>query len=92
MAENNSIIGRRVKPLLHSWSAPAYQNFDWGVAIFAIGIAIYFALPFEPNLMGVLGLCFLLLLSLWLAERFAFQLYPFVLVLLLLSLGLGRGT
>ena len=42
--------------------------------------------------MGVLGLCFLLLLSLWLTERFAFQIYPLVLVLLLLSLGLGRGT
>ena len=92
MAENNSIIGERIASLLQSWSAPAYQNFDWGVALFAAGIAAYFALPFEPSLMILAGLCFVLLTGLWLSDRFARRLYPFILILALLALGLGRAA
>ena len=92
MAENNSIIGERIASLLQSWSAPAYQNFDWGVALFAAGIAAYFVLPFEPSLMILAGLCFVLLTGLWLSDRFARRLYPFILILALLALGLGHAA
>ena len=92
MAENNSIIGERIASLLQSWSTPAYQNFDWGVALFAAGIAAYFAFPFEPSLMILAGLCFVLLTGLWLSDRFTRRLYPFILILALLALGLGRAA
>jgi len=92
MTQINRIIGPRVASLLQGWSAPSYQNFDWGVATFATGIALYFALPFEPNLKVLLGVCAVLGLILWAAERFVFRLYPIVLILLLLAAGIGRAA
>ena len=92
MAENNSIIGPRLASLWQGWSAPAYQNFDWGVATFAAGIALYFALPFEPSFMPLLGFCCFLLLGLWLFEKFAGRLYPFIIILVLIALGVGRAA
>ena len=92
MAENNSIIGPRLASLWQGWSAPAYQNFYWGVATFAAGIALYFALPFEPSFMPLLGFCCFLLLGLWLSETFAGRLYPFIIILVLIALGVGRAA
>jgi len=43
IAEINRIIAPRIAPILQGWSTPAYQSFDWGVAAFAVGIALYFA-------------------------------------------------
>ena len=92
MADINSIIGRRVAPFLQGWSTPNYQGFDWSVAAFAIGIAIYFALPFEPNRVILAGIIACLGLCLWAAERFAFKVYPIIFVLFLTLLGMGRSA
>ncbi len=92
MAEINSIIGTKLAPFLQGWSAPAYQSFDWGVTAFGVGIALYFALPFEPSLMAMAALCAAAALLLMAVNRFAFQVYPFVLATLLIALGAGRAT
>lgn len=92
MAEINRIIGRAVAPFLQGWSSPNYQGFDWGVAAFAVGIAVYFALPFEPNIF-VLTIIFAVVgISLLAANRFAFRLYPYVFIVFLTLLGMGRSA
>jgi len=92
MAAINSIIRARIEPLLQGWSAPTYQNFDWGVAAFAVGIAIYFALPFEPDVKFLAAICALMGFLTLAADRFVFRLYPIVFIVFLISLGLGRAT
>ena len=92
MAAINSIIRARIEPLLQGWSAPTYQNFDWGVAAFAVGIAIYFALPFEPDVKFLAAICALMGFLALAADRFVFRLYPIVFIVFLISLGLGRAT
>jgi len=92
IAEINRIIGQRVAPLLQGWSAPNYQGFDWGVAAFAVGIAVYFALPFEPSLVVVALVCAGIGVASLAADRFAFKLYPYVFIIFLALLGLGRAT
>ena len=92
MAEINSIIGRETAPFLTGWSQPAYQNFDWSVAAFAVGIAVYFALPFEPDMMVLGVVCAAIGVAMFAADRFAFRLYPIVFMLLLTVLGMGRSA
>ena len=92
MAAINSIIRARIEPLFQGWSAPTYQNFDWGVAAFAVGIAIYFALPFEPDVKFLAAICALMGILTLAADRFVFRLYPIVFIVFLISLGLGRAT
>jgi competence protein ComEC len=92
MAENNSIIRTKFGPFFQGWSTPSYQNFDWGVAAFAAGIAIYFALPFEPDIWAVIAFCTVTGLICLGVSRFAFRLYPIVFVLFLITLGVGRAT
>jgi len=77
---------------LQGWSAPNYQSFDWGVASFAVGIALYFALPFEPSLIALAGICALIGLLTLVADRFVFRLYPLVFIVFLIALGVGRAT
>ncbi|MEP3891545.1 MAG: ComEC/Rec2 family competence protein [Hellea sp.] len=92
MAEINSIIGRKAAPFMKGWSRPSYQDFDWSVAAFAVGIALYFALPFEPDVMVVAVASALVGLCVLAAGRFAFRLYPFVFILFLVLLGMGRSV
>jgi len=92
MMQINRIFGLQVEPILQGWSAPHYQNFDWGVASFALGIAVYFALPFEPQLSVIAVLCLSLGAALLFANRFAAHLYPLLFALLLVGLGLGRSA
>jgi len=77
---------------LQGWSAPPYQSFDWSVAAFAVGIAIYFALPFEPDMLVLMIICAVIGLCMILAERFIFRLYFFVFIVFLISVGVGRAT
>lgn len=49
--------GRIVTSVLNA----GHFGFEWGVALFAVGIAVYFGLPFEPPLWLFLGLCFAIL-------------------------------
>ena len=92
IAEINRIIGPRLGPFLQGWSAPSYQSFDWGVAAFAVGIAIYFALPFEPSFIVIALLIAGFGAASAAADRFAFKLYPYVFILFLAFLGLGRAA
>ena len=92
MAAINSIIRAGIEPLLQGWSVPTYQSFDWGVAAFAVGIAIYFVLPFEPDVMFLAAICALMGFLALAADRLAFRLYPIVFIVFLISLGLGRAT
>ena len=92
MANINSIISPRVAPLFQGWSAPSYQGFDWGVAAFAVGIAVYFALPFEPSIVTVAVIAAIFGLGSIAADRFAFKLYPYVFIVFLCLLGLGRSA
>lgn len=92
MAEINSINRRKVAPFLQGWSRPSYQDFDWSVAAFAVGIALYFALPFEPDLMMIAVIAAFIGLGALAAGRFAFRLYPFVFILFLCLLGMGRSA
>ena len=82
----------RVASLLQGWSAPNYQNFDWGVAAFAGGIALYFALPIEPIMAVLLAICAVVGVLVWGANHFAFRLYPFVFIIFLIVMGLGRAA
>jgi len=77
---------------LQGWSAPNYQSFDWSVAAFAVGIAVYFALPFEPNIIALAIICAFMALCAVAADRFAFRVYPFVFIIFLIALGAGRAT
>ena len=88
----NRIITPRVVSILQGWATPAYQSFDWGVAAFAVGIAIYFALPFEPNIMIMAAICAVIGLMSLMVGRFAFRLYPIVFAVFLVVLGVGRAT
>ena len=92
MRMNNSIIGQKLAALLQSWRAPHYQNFDWGVASFAAGIAIYFSLPFEPKLSLLLAGIGGVFLILSIAHRIHSSLYAIVLIVFLLFLGCGRAA
>ena len=77
---------------MQGWSAPNYQSFDWGVAAFAVGIALYFALPFEPNIVGLAVICAVIALLTLAADRFVFRLYPIVFIIFIIALGVGRAT
>ncbi len=92
IAEINRIIAPRIAPILQGWSRPSYQSFDWGVAAFAVGIAIYFALPFEPNIAGLAVICAVIGLGAIMADRFIVSLYPFVFAMFLIVLGVGRAS
>ena len=74
------------------WSAPEYQRFDWNVAIFAAGIAIYFYLPFEPSLYVLAVICSVLCLLAWFLERKLFRFYHLSVIVLLIFLGSGRAA
>ncbi len=74
------------------WSAPEYQRFDWAVAIFAAGIAIYFYLPFEPSLNILTALCALFFVLSWFCEQRGLKLYKILLPALLVLLGIGRSA
>jgi len=92
MMQINRIIGPRIAPFLQGWSTPHYQDFDWAVAAFALGVAIYFALPFEPNILILtVGLAVMSLILLAI-NRFAFRLYPIVFIVFLIVLGAGRAS
>ena len=88
----NRIIAPRVASILQGWATPAYQNFDWGVAAFVVGIAIYFALPFEPNMMAIAAICAVIGAMSLVTSRFAFRLYPIIFAIFLVILGVGRAT
>ncbi len=92
MAEDNSKFKRVVATLSQGWSAPDYQSFDWGVTAFAVGIAVYFALPFEPSLVWILMIISALGGLAWLMGRFAQRLYPVVFIVFLMALGIGRSV
>jgi len=92
MVINNRIFKGWFATLLQGLSAPDHQSFDWGVVAFAVGIALYFVLPFEPPLMWMLAICGLLGCMVWLVERYMISLYSIVFIVFLLSLGLGRGV
>lgn len=92
MTQINRIFERRVEPILQGWSAPHYQNFDWNVAAFALGIAIYFALPFEPDVTFIALLLALLVTALIVSERFISRLYPLCFVIIIILLGTGRSA
>ena len=92
MRMNNSIIGQKLAVLLQSWQAPSYQNFDWAVACFAAGIAIYFSLPFEPKLTFLVIGIGVGALILSMAHKFRSSLYIIVLIVFLLLLGCGRAA
>lgn len=67
------------------------SKFEWSVAAFAVGIGLYFALPFELDLIVVLiGLSLTGLLS-WALRTKAF-IAPLVMTLFFISLGLGRAV
>ena len=88
----NRIIGPRIAPFLQGWSTPHYQDFDWAVATFALGIAVYFTLPFEPkDLMLAVSLAIISVILLA-VNRFAFRLYPIVFIVFLIVLGAGRAS
>ena len=92
IAKINRIIAPKFGPFLQGWSRPHYQNFDWAVAAFAVGIAIYFAVPFEPQAMFIAGLCAVIGVLTLAADRFAFRLYPILCVVFLVALGTGRAA
>ena len=92
IAEINRIIAPRIAPILQGWSTPAYQSFDWGVAAFAVGIALYFAVPFEPSIVGLVVMCAVMALGVILSDRFIVRLYPFVFAIFLIALGMGRAS
>ena len=92
MAENDSIKRPNWQNFFKGWRAPFYQSFDWGVAHFAVGIAIYFALPFEPDWKGIVGLGAVFAASLWLTNRYAIRLYPFLFSAIICLLGFGRSA
>lgn len=92
MVEINRIIAPHVAPFLQGWSAPNYQSFDWGVAAFAVGVAIYFALPFEPEFTVIVVIGAIIGAGTLAADRFAFRLYPYVFIAFLVLLGLGRAS
>lgn len=67
------------------------SKFEWGVAAFAVGIGLYFALPFEPNAaLIVIGLAISGVLS-W-ALRAKAYIAPLAFTVFLISLGLGRAV
>jgi len=57
-----------------------------------VGIALYFALSFEPSLIALAGICALIGLLTLVADRFVFRLYPLVFIVFLIALGVGRAT
>ncbi len=92
MAENNSIKRSFWEIIFRGWRAPFYQSFDWGVAYFAVGIAIYFALPFEPDWRLSLGISIALAAGMYWASRLDLSIYPFLFAIFLAMLGLGRSA
>ena len=74
------------------WSAPDYQRFDWNVAAFAAGIAIYFSLPFEPSLYPLAALCFFMVILAWFFERRLFRFHRMSVIVLLVLFGTGRAA
>ena len=92
MAENNSIKRPFWQNIFRGWRAPFYQSFDWGVAYFAVGIAIYFALPFEPDWRSLAGICAGFAVGLYITARFNLRIYPVLFAVFLALLGLGRSA
>ena len=62
------------------------------MAVFAIGIAAYFVLPFEPDIVVLAVILAILGIGTLFADRFAFRFYPFVFIAFLLFLGVGRAS
>ena len=92
MAEIDSIKRLSRQNFLSAWQAPAHQSFDWGVAYFAAGIALYFALPFEPAIGACFGLFVFGALLLWAVNRYLNILYPAALIAFLVICGVGRSA
>jgi len=66
-------------------------RFEWGVAAFAVGIGLYFALPFEPNLVWSAILIPVAGLAFW-YFRARKAIASLIWVLLLISFGLTRAV
>ncbi len=74
-----------------SYIADIPQTADWTVAAFALGIGVYFALPFEPSLPIVAGLAFLAALLWMVFERRQIISLP-ILLCVFAVFGLGRAA
>lgn len=67
-------------------------SFEWGVAAFAVGISLYFSVPFEPNLNVIGGGLITLLLVHRLLPETRDILKVSFLILILVGAGLGRSA
>lgn len=66
--------------------------FEWGVAMFAVGIGLYFALPFEPVLSVIFAICALSLCICVFASRNDWSGRVPALFIMLALFGLGRAA
>ena len=67
-------------------------RFEGAIIAFAVGIAIYFALPFEPPLWGCAFIAVILGGLYWILNRRALAFAGFALCVLMVVLGIGRAA
>lgn len=77
--------------LREGWAAEPRRRFLWYPTAFAVGIAVYFALPTEPNAWLVAGLTLLSLASIALLRRYS-ALRPFLWMWLLVMIGIAWSS